>query len=60
MPSLKQVVKSKTFTLSTAYFAVFEILSAYDIEVKQRAILGGFVILSWILRLLTVKPLSSK
>jgi hypothetical protein len=60
MINMKQIIKSKTFTFSSAYFAVFEIFAAYDVEIPQRAMLGGFVLLSWILRGLTTQPLNEK
>jgi hypothetical protein len=46
--------------MSAAYFALFEILGAFEVEVPQRAILAGFVLLSWILRVVTKVPLGEK
>jgi len=53
-------LKSKTITITAAYYAAFEILGGAGVEVNDRILLGGLVLLSWLLRMRTNKPLSEK
>ena len=60
MPTIKQLAKSKTNGINTAYFALFIILGAYDVRVPQEAIVAGSLIINVILRFITTKPLNEK
>ena len=60
MPTLAQMIKSKTVDINMAYFAVFIVLKAYNIIVPQEAVAAGSLILNFVLRCLTKGPLSEK
>ena len=57
---LRKLFSSKTIDFNIAAGAIVKILSAFGVEVPLDVVLGGFVLMNFILRLVTNKPISEK
>ncbi|MCK5616391.1 hypothetical protein KAR91_81770 [Candidatus Pacearchaeota archaeon] len=57
---IKKLLKSKTIDFNIVAAALVKVLSAFGVAIPIDVILAGFVIMNFILRLLTTTSISKK
>lgn len=57
---LRKLLRSKTIDFNIAAGAIVKILDVFGVVIPLDAVLAGFVLMNFILRLITSKPISEK